>query len=106
MKMLISDLPQETIEKLCSALERGATVDWKALMRKWFSTRPGTRYSEDDVAMIESSKEFNPARALLDDLTRREISLDELLKGLRFIGNQKAVSIIKKGRMKGLFVHI
>lgn len=93
--MWISDLSQETIEELCSALGRGPTLDWKALMRKWFSTYPRAYYSELDVEMIE--REFQPAKALLDDLTRREIPLEELLNGLRAIGNNKAVSIIRKG---------
>lgn len=89
--MLISELSQETVEELCSALEKGLTLGWKVLMKKWFRTL----YSEDDVAIIESNKD--PAKVLLDDLTLREITLQELVNGLEKIGNKKAVSIIMKG---------
>lgn len=68
-------------------------------MTKWF----GSVYSEDDVAMIESST--RPAKALLDDLTFREKTLQDLLEGLEAIGNNRAASIVKKGaQKKGLYI--
>ena len=96
--MWISELTQETVEELCYALEKGLTLDWKALMRKF-----STYYSEDDVAMIESREKCHPAKALLDDLTVREMPLEVLVDGLKAIGNNKAVSIIIKGRDYILF---
>ena len=60
-------------------------------MTKWF----GNRYFEDDVAIIESTS--RPAKALLDDLTLREIPLQDLVEGLEAIGNKRAASIVKKG---------
>lgn len=88
--MSISELSQETVEELCSALEKVSTLDWKVLMR-WFHSL----YSEDDVAKIEQN--HHPAKALLDDMDHREMSLQDLVNGLNAIGNKKAVSIIKKG---------
>lgn len=89
--MSISELSQGSLEKLYSTLERVPTLNWKVLMTKWF----GSLYSEDDVAMIESST--RPAKALLDDLTFREKTLQDLLEGLEAIGNNRAASIVKKG---------
>ena len=91
--MSIYQLSQETVDELCSALEKGRTIDWKRLMNKGFSTI----YSEDDVALIESSTGFHPAKALLYDLAHREVALQDLVNGLKVIGNNKAVSIIMKG---------
>ena len=52
-------------------------------------------HSEDEVAIIENSP--RPAKALLDDLTCREITLQHLLEGLEAIGNKRAALIVKKG---------
>ena len=87
----ISELSQKTLEKLYRSLEGRSTLDWKVLMTKWF----GFLYSEDDVAIIESSS--RPAKTLLDDLTLREIPLRDLVEGLEAIGNKRAASIVKKG---------
>ena len=95
-KMFINELSHETIEELCAALEKVPTLDWKVLMTSgWFRSV----YSEDDIAKIAeiSSKGVRPAKVLLDDMTHREIALQDLVNGLRDIGNNKAVSIIMKG---------
>ena len=55
-------------------------------------------YTEEDVALINSSK------VLLDDLIHREVRLQDLVKGLKEIGNRKAVSIIEKGSHFILYV--
>lgn len=95
-EMFINELSHETIEELCGALEKVPTLDWKVLMRSgWFRSV----YSEDDIATIAeiSSKGVRPAKVLLDDMTHREIALQDLVNGLKDIGNNKAVSIIMKG---------
>ena len=92
-KMSINELSHETIEELCDTLEK-PTLDWKMLMRKAFPSH----YSEDYIDMIEREGGRRPAKVLLDDLTLREITLQELVNGLRKIGNKRAVSIIEKGR--------
>ena len=90
--MSINKLCNETIEELCSSLERvPATLDWKVLMRKGFRLV----YTEDDIDMI--AKGERPAKALLDDLDCREKTLGDLVTALRQIDHKKAVSIIKKG---------
>ena len=89
--MSISELSQRSLEKLYSSLEGVPTLNWKVLMTRRFTSL----YSKDDVAIIESS--IRPAKVLLDDLTYREITLQELLEGLEAIGNKRAASIIKKG---------
>ena len=55
----------------------------------------GYLYSKDDVTIIESSD--RPAKVLLDDLTYRGKTLQDLLEGLEAIGNKMAASIVKKG---------
>lgn len=89
--MSISELSQKSLGKLYSSLEEVPTLNWKVLMTKTFPSL----HSEDAVAMIERS--IRPAKALLDDLTYREITLQELPEGLEAIGNKRAASIIKKG---------
>ena len=89
--MSINKLFNETIEELCSSLERVPTLDWKVLMRKGFRLL----YTEDDIDMI--AKGGRPAKALLDDLDCREKTLGDLVTALRQIDHKKAVSIIKKG---------
>lgn len=87
----ISELSQKSLEKLYISLEKVPTLNWKVLMTKRFASL----HSEDAVAIIES--DIRPAKALLDDLACREITLQELLEGLEAIGNKRAASIIKKG---------
>lgn len=86
--MSINSLSHETIQELCSALERVPTLNWKVLIKSksfcWI-------YTEDDVALIEDST------ALINDMIYREIKLQRLLNGLKEIGNRRAVSIIEKG---------
>ena len=90
--MSINTLCNETIEELCSSLERvPPTMDWKVLMRKGFRLL----YTEDDIDMI--AKGGRPAKALLDDLDCREKTLGDLVTALWQIDHKKAVSIIKKG---------
>ena len=92
-KMSINELSHETKEELCDTLEK-PTLDWKMLMRKAFPSH----YSEHDIGVIGREGGRRPAKVLLEDLTLREITLEELVNGLRKIGNKRAVSIIQKGR--------
>ncbi|XP_020630314.1 uncharacterized protein LOC110067331 isoform X2 [Orbicella faveolata] len=95
--MLINELAHETIEELCSALEKVPTLNWKVLMKSRSFCSLYTR--EDDVALIGNSMN------LINDMIHREIKLQHLLNGLMEIGNRKAVSIILKGGEKcGLIV--
>ena len=95
--MLIDGLPIETIDDLCSTLEKPSLlVGWRKLMTKGFATR----YSEDDANDI-AEKEERPAKALLYDLIAREVTLQELVYALEGIGNKKALSIIEKGNQLG-----
>ena len=95
--MSINELSQRSLEKLCSSLEGVPSLNWKVLMTK----RSASLYSEDDVAIIESS--IRPAKALLDDLSYRDIALRDLLEGLEAIGNKRAASIVKKKLKSFLF---
>ena len=93
--MSINDLSLETVEKLCGALEKGPSVNWKRLMssRSFSST-----YTEEVAAMIKCSKD------LLDDMIIREIKLQDLVNGLAEIGNKRAITIIVKGSHFFLYV--
>lgn len=97
--MSITELSEQTIEDLCTALEKVPTLDWKVLMTRWFRSL----YSEDDVAIIERSKGVRPAKALLHDLDYRGITLRDLVEGLEGIRNIKAASIVKKGGSRFFF---
>lgn len=88
----ITELSYETLDELCSALEKCPTLDWKVLMT-WFHSL----YSEEHVAMIQCSK-IHTAKDLLVYLDHRtETPLQVLVDGLQAIGNKKAVSIVEKG---------
>lgn len=93
--MSINYLSHETIQELCSALEKVPTLNWKVLMKSksfcWIYTKYG-------VALPEGST------ALIDDMIYREIKLQHLLNGLKEIGNRKAVSIIEKGSYCSHFI--
>lgn len=88
--MSINELSHETIEELCSALERVPTLNWKMLMKSRFFS---SIYKEEDEALIGNSA------VLIDDMIHREIKLQHLLDGLIEIDNRKAVSIIMKGTL-------
>lgn len=89
--MSINSLSHETIQELCSALEKVPTLNWKVLMKSksfcWI-------YTKDGVALPKDSN------VLIDDMIYREIKLQHLLNGLKEIGNRKAVSIIEKEAQK------
>lgn len=89
----ISKLPNETIDDLCTTLEKAVTADWRRLMTKGF----GSLYTQQDVDIIENRRGSRPAKGLLDDLICREVPLQDLVYALVVIGNKKAISIIKKG---------
>ena len=92
--MLIGELSNETIDNLCSTLEKSSIVGWRKLMTKGFAAL----YSERDANDLEK-KEEHPARALLDDLIyARKLTLKELVIALEEIGNKGALSIIEEGR--------
>ena len=95
--MLIDELTIETIDDLCSTLEKPSlSVGWRGLMTKGFATL----YSEHDANDI-AEKEERPARALLYNLIARQVTLQELVYALEGIGNKKALSIIEKGNQLG-----
>ena len=90
--MLIDELPNETVDYLCSQLEKPSLlVGWQKLMTKGFAKF----YSEQHAKDIAEKE--HPAKALLNDLTAREVTLKELVYALEQIENKKALSIIEKG---------
>lgn len=93
--MRISGLPNETMCQLYNSLESGPTTNWKKLMIQEF----GAYYTKDDADCLER-KYTHPAKALLDDLICREVTLQSLLNALEAIGNKMAISIIKRGMKK------
>lgn len=92
-KCEVKDLSHETIENLTHSLEK-PTLNWEELMG---SKTFGSIYSENDINKIRMSGSHR-ATVLIQDLVSREISLQVLLNGLKEIGNNKAVSIIERGR--------
>ena len=92
--MSISELPYKTLQDLYSALEWVPTLDWKMLMTRGLHSIY-SKAGHDVVAMIENSA--RPAKALLDDLTYRKTTLQDLVEGLEAIQNNVAVSIVKEG---------
>lgn len=90
----VKHLSIETISKLSDALEISTLTNWKELMR---SKTFASTYSADDINKIQMTGS-RPAKALINDLISREIPLQDLLSGLKEIGNKKAISIIERGR--------
>lgn len=91
----VQHLSIQTNEDLSHALEK-PTLNWEELMR---SDTFASIYSENDINKIRMTG-CRPAKALIEDLVSREISIKVLLRGLVEIGNRKAISIIEKD-MKG-----
>ena len=91
--MLIDQLPQETFEHLCVTLDNGLATGWSALMTNGFTAL----YSDDLTAKIDRGS--STARTLLYDLRNRHITVEELLEGLKVIGNKRAITIIMEGRV-------
>ena len=89
----VKHLSIETIDDLSHALEISTLTNWEALMRS--KTFAYSAYEINKIRMTGS----RPAKALIEDLISREISLQVLLSGLEEIGNRKAISIImERGR--------
>ena len=84
----------ETIDDLSHALEISTLTNWKELMG---SNTFASTYSAHDIKKIQMTGS-RPAKALIKDLISREIPLQDLLSGLKEIGNRKAISIIERGR--------
>ena len=87
----ITDLPHETFDELCSVLGKETTINWEKVMTEGFPSL----YSPKHVEEIRQKR--SPADALLNDLSAREVPLEDLYLALREIGNKRAVSIIDKG---------
>ena len=95
--MLIDELPIETIDDLCSQLEKPPSlVGWRGLMTGGFD-RPFSEHDANDFA----AKEERPARAFLYYLMAQQVTLQDLVYALEEIGNKKALSIIEKGNQLG-----
>lgn len=92
--MLIDRLSQECLERLSRSLEKGPTVNWQALATKGFP-----RYYSEGLAQLQSSTQ------LLDDLTSRHVTVQELLRALDFIGNKRAGDIVREGKLVIVIVH-
>lgn len=90
----ITDLPHETFDELCSVLGKETTINWEKVMTEGFPSL----YSPKHVEEIRQKR--SPADALLNDLSAREVPLEDLYLALREIGNKRAVSIIDKGIRK------
>ena len=91
----VQHLSRQANEDLSHALEK-PTLNWEELMRS--NTFASSIYSENDVNKIRMTG-FHPAKALIEDLDSRKISLKVLLRGLSEIGNRKAILIIEKGTL-------
>ena len=90
----VQHLSRQANEDLSHALEK-PTLNWEELMR---SDTFASIYSENDIKKIRMTG-CHPAKALIEDLDSRKISLKVLLRGLFKIGNRKAISIIEKGTL-------
>lgn len=86
--MRITSLSNEAFDNLASVLDKDSTIGRKKLMTEGFSNI----YSQKDVEEIEQKS--SPAKALLNDLDGREVSLENLIIALDRIGNKRAISII------------
>ena len=96
--MEVGDLSYETLDSLSHSLDKPTLNSWEDLMR---SQTFGFRiYSTQDTEKLRlKSSRVSPAEALIHDLVCRKTPLEDLISGLREIGNKKAISIIEKGKL-------
>lgn len=83
--MFLDRLSLKCLERLSRSLEKGPTVNWKVLAIKGFPL-----FYSGGLAPLESSSQ------LLDDLTNRHVTVQDLLLALDQIGNIKAGEIVRK----------
>ena len=91
--MEIKDLSYQALDDLTNSLEK-PTLNWEELMQ---SKTFGTIYSAKDINKIRMTG-GHPAKALIEDLICRKTTVQDLLSGLKQIGNGKAIWIIEGGR--------
>ena len=97
-EMEVGGLSYETLDSLSHSLDKPTLNSWEDLMR---SETFGSRiYSTQDTEKLRlKSSHVSPAEALIQDLVCRKTPLEDLIRGLREIGNKKAISIIEKGKL-------
>ena len=92
--MEVGDLSAKTLNYLSHSLDKPTLNSWEDLM--WSQTFGSTIYSTQGTEKIRlKSSHVHPAEALILDLANRKIPLEDLMSGLREIGNEEAISIIE-----------
>ena len=91
--MEVGDLSAKTLNYLSRSLDKPTLNSWEDLMQ---SQTFCSIYSNDDAEKLRlKSSHVHPAEALIFDLANRKIPLEDLMSGLREIGNEEAISIIE-----------
>lgn len=98
IKKMISDLSFITLDDLCNSLEK-PTRNWEELMQSNIFRYP-------DRVINKIREKDHPAKALMDEFSCQMTTLQDLLSGLKEIGNKKAISIIEKGSLSGVSIFV
>ena len=94
---VVGDLSYETLDYLMHSLDKPTLNSWEYLMQ---SPTFRSIYSTDDLEKIRpTGSHVSPAEAVIKDLVLRKTPLEDLMSGLREIGNRQALSIIEKGKL-------
>ena len=88
-KMEVGDLSAKTLNYVSRSLDKPTLNSWEDLMQ---SQTFCSIYSNDDAEKLRlKSSHVHPAEALIFDLANRKIPLEDLMSGLREIGNKEAL---------------
>ena len=93
-KIEVGDLSGKTLSFLSHSLDKPTLNSWEDLMR---SRTFRSIYSTDapEKIRLKSQGLVHPAESLIQDLAKRKTPLEDLICGLREIGNEEAISIIE-----------
>lgn len=93
-KIEVGDLSGKTLNYLSHSLDKPTLNSWEDLMR---SQTFRSIYPTDapEKIRLKSQGLVHPAESLLQDLAKRKTPLEDLICGLREIGNKEAISIIE-----------
>ena len=84
--MEVGDLSAKTLNYVSRSLDKPTLNSWEDLMQ---SQTFCPIYSTDDAEKLRlKSSHVHPAEALILDLANRKIPLEDLMSGLREIGNE------------------
>ena len=95
-KIEVGDLSGKTLNYLSHSLDKPTLNSWEDLMRSQTFRSIYLHITDaPEKIRLKSQGLVHPAESLLQDLAKRKTPLEDLICGLREIGNKEAISIIE-----------